>query len=298
MSVNMSDLIKELREKSGAGILDCKKALAEAGNDIEKAIDWLRKKGLAVANKKSDRVTSEGLVCVAKDDNYAVILEVNSETDFVGRNDQFQMFVKNVANIALKGAQNVEELKAQKYDGTKTVEEALVALIAIIGENLSIRRVERINIAGKITYSYIHNSIAENIGKIGVLVVLNAMPKNESLGRQLAMHIAASTPKALNIAELDKDLVEREMSVQKDLAKQSGKPDNIIEKMLEGRLSKFYQEVVLLEQPFVMDPDKKVQKVLQENSVDIFQYKIFILGEGIVKEVKDFAQEVADTLKN
>lgn len=291
---SVSELIKTLREKTGAGMLDCKKALAESNNDIEQAIDWLRKKGLSVANKKSDRVIAEGLVAVASNNNHAVLLEVNSETDFVARNETFQSFVKSLANLSLNltTKNTAEDLKALNFGNGKTVADELVSQIATIGENLGIRRLQVLDVQNKHVALYVHNAIAENLGKMGVAVVFNKAPKNAEVAKQIAMHIAATSPKALNINDLDPQLVEREMAIQKDLAKQSGKPDNIIEKMLEGRLSKFYQEVVLLKQSFVINPDLTVEKVLQENDCSIVEYKLFVLGEGIEKQVVDFASEV------
>ncbi len=290
-----SDLIKALREKSGAGMMDCKRALSESLGDLEKAIDWLRKKGLSTASKKSDRVTAEGLVAVAVNGNSAVLVEVNSETDFVARNDQFQLFVKNLANIAFKSDGTVESLKELPYDSSKSVKEALISLISTIGENLTIRRIKKFDSDGYCC-SYMHNAIEDGIGKIGVLVSFSSKPKNENLGKQIAMHIAATQPKSLDIVSLDSSLVEREKNIQRELALQSGKSKDIVEKMLDGRISKFYQEVCLLEQNFVVDPDKKISQVLRDNNTNILSYEYFILGAGIEKHIVDFAEEVAKTI--
>jgi elongation factor Ts len=287
-----ANLIKELREKSGAGMMDCKKALSETNGNLEEAQDWLRKKGLATATKKSERVTAEGLVAVATNDSKAVVVEINSETDFVARNIQFQNFVRNIAKIALSTNEDLDNLKKAPYGNGKLVEEELVSLISTIGENITLRRVKQLNVKGKI-YSYVHNSIADGLGKIGVLISLDSNPVDENLGKQLAMHIAANQPKSLSIESLDQSLVEREKDVQRELAKQSGKPDDIIEKMLVGRIAKFYQEVCLLEQPFVMDPDKKIADILKANKTNIVEFTYYILGEGIEKQIVDFAEEVA-----
>ncbi len=287
-------LIKELREKTGAGMMDCKKALNETNGNTEEAIDWLRKKGLSTASKKAERVTAEGLISVFQSENNATIIEVNSETDFVARNDNFQSFVKKISQLSIN-CNSLEELKKTNYGNGKTIEEELLSLISTIGENLTIRRMQKIHTTGNI-YSYIHNSISTGLGKIGVILSLKGNPKNENLGKNLAMHIAANQPKSLNIEGLDISLVEREKNIQRELAKQSGKQDDIIEKMLIGRISKFYQEVCLLEQPFVMDPDKKVFDILKDNNTEIIDFVYYILGEGIEKENIDFAEEVAKVI--
>lgn len=291
-----ASLIKNLREKTGAGMMDCKKALLATAGEFEEAIDWLRKKGLATASKKSDRITAEGLVAVASNENCATIIEVNSETDFVARNENFQTFVKNLAIIALNSNGTIENLKTLTYENNTTVEATLVNLISTIGENLTIRRLSKIDTKDSQVFTYIHNAVASGLGKIGVLVSLPKDAKAE-LGKQLAMHIAASKPKALDSASLSQALIEREKNVQREIAAQSGKPAEIIEKMLEGRIAKFYQEVCLLEQPFVLDPDKKVAKVLKEHNTKINTYEYFVLGEGIEKEEVDFAKEVEAAIK-
>lgn len=290
-----ASLIKELREKSGAGMMDCKRALSETSGNLEEAQDWLRKKGLSTATKKSERVTAEGLVAVASEAGKAVIVEVNSETDFVARNDQFQNFVKNIAQLALSTSGDLDSLKKAPYGNGKSVEEELVSLISTIGENLTLRRVKQLQVSSNV-YSYMHNAIADGLGKIGVLISLDKTPLDQNLGKQLAMHIAANQPKSLSIENLDPALVEREKDVQRELAKQSGKPDDIIEKMLVGRIAKFYQEVCLLEQPFVMDPDKKVSDILKANNTNIVEFTFYILGDGIEKKVVDFAEEVAKVI--
>jgi elongation factor Ts len=296
MSVNPK-LVKELREKTGAGMGACKDALDACSNDIEQAVDWLRKKGLSSASKKADRVTAEGLVCVAKNDNFAALIEVNSETDFVSRNVDFQNFVKTLATLSLDSDGTVEGLKKVAFNEQDNVESALINTISTIGENLSIRRLKKIDTKGCNVFSYVHNSITDGAGKIGVLVVFEGTPKDASLGKGVAMHIAANYPKALSVDDLSKDLVERERSIQRDLALQSGKPAEIVEKMLDGRMSKYYQDVCLLEQSYVMDPDKKVKQVVEESGVKLKEYAYYILGEGIEKEHSDFAEEVAKAMK-
>lgn len=291
------DLIKNLRDKTGAGILDCKKALSETNNNIEEAVDWLRKKGLSSAGKKSSRVTAEGLVAVEHNDDSIILLEVNAETDFVAKNDSFQGFVKNIAKLALKSDGTIESLKAMKYDNDRTVEEELVNLIATIGENLTIRRLQKFSTSGKYASFYIHGAINANLGKIAVVSIFDKEPKQAEVAKQLGMHIVANKPQSLSIESLDPAIVTREMDIQKELAKQSGKPDSIIEKMLEGRLSKFYQEIVLLEQAFVINPDLTVAKVLKENNCNVLEYSLFIVGDGIEKQVTDFAAEVQSMAK-
>jgi elongation factor Ts len=283
-------LIKDLRELTGAGMMDCKKALTETNGDFEAAKDWLRSKGLAKAAKKASRVASEGLVAIASNDNKAALIELNSETDFVAKNEEFQNLAKEISNSALNSDGTVEGLKNSQIANGKTVDESITDAIAKIGENMNLRRVQLIDAGEGQIFSYIHNQQAEGLGKIGVVVVLKN--GNEELGKQLAMHIAAIKPESLNIESLDQALVEREKAVFTEQSKQSGKPDNIIEKMVEGRIRKFYEQVVLLEQSFVIDPNKKVKDVLKENNSEILQYVQFTLGEGIEKEETDFAEEV------
>jgi elongation factor Ts len=294
--------IKELREKSGAGMMDCKKALVETGGDMEAAVDWLRTKGLAAAAKKSSRVAAEGLVAVATAGNKGAVVELNAETDFVARNDKFQDLASNVANAALKTETNdVEALKKADLGG-KTVEEAVTNAIAVIGENMNLRRVSFLSVNEGVVAQYIHNSAAPGLGKIGVLVALestgNADKLNE-LGRQIAMHIAAAKPEALTTADVDPEALERERSVLKEQAIASGKPAEIAEKMVEGRIRKYYEEVVLLEQLYVMDGKTKVREVVEAAAkeigapVKVTAYTRFLLGEGVEKEESDFAAEVA-----
>lgn len=300
MSISAND-IKDLREKTGAGMLDCKKALAECGGDKTQAIDWLRKKGLSAAAKKSGRVAADGLVAVAVENQKGAIIELNSETDFVARNEAFQQLSKQIAAAAVVSGASLESLKKAPIPGSKrTVEEEIVEKIAVIGENIQLRRVQQVS--GDILVSYVHNAIAPQLGKIGVIVALSSQGKKdkvEALGKQVAMHIAANKPEALNVEQLDPALIERERAVLTDQARTSGKPDNVIEKMIEGRLRKFYAEVVLLEQAFVIDGKTPVKQVLKEaekeigGPVEIKGYIRLTLGEGIEKEETDFAAEVA-----
>ncbi|WP_417524911.1 translation elongation factor Ts [Marinovum sp.] len=279
--------VKELREMTGAGMMDAKKALTETDGDIEAAIDWLRTKGLAKAAKKSGRTAAEGLVAVNVDGGKGVAVEVNSETDFVGKNAEFQGMVSGIADAAL-GASNIEELAAADLGG-KTVADTITAKIATIGENMSLRRMARLE--GASVVSYVHNAAAPNMGKIGVLVALSG--DNEAFGKQVAMHIAAANPAALSEADLDPAVVEKERSVQIDIARESGKPDAVIEKMIVGRMKKFMSEVTLLGQAFVVDPDKTVGEAAKDAGVEITGYVRLEVGEGIEKKEEDFAAEVA-----
>jgi len=299
-------LIKKLRENTGCGIADCNKALKENDNDFDKSVDWLRKKGLSSAVKKSGRVTSEGVVAVASQDNSASVVEVNSETDFVARNDKFQNFTKEIANLALSFGDDVEALKASKYSNSDvSVEEEVKNQIGVIGENISVRRIANLSVNSGVVASYIHNVVADNMGKIAVLVALESAAskdKLEEIGKQIAMHIAAAKPEALSIEKVDSDKLSRETEVLKEQARASGKPENIIEKMIQGRIRKYYEEVVLLEQAFVMDDKVKIKDLVQnfakENGdTKITDYKLFILGEGIEKKEEDFAAEVASMTK-
>ena len=302
-----AQLVKELREKSGAGMMDCKKALAEVDGDIEAAIDWLRTKGLAAAAKKASRVAAEGLVSVALAGKAAAVLEVNSETDFVARNDQFQAFARNVADLVLAHGDDLDAIKALPFPGgERTVGEQLTHNVATIGENMGLRRAKRLAVENGVVAAYIHTAVADNLGKIGVLVALESTGNADTLntlGRQIAMHIAATRPLALTAAEVDPADVERERNVFAEQARASGKPENIIEKMIEGRLRKFYEEVVLLEQTYVMDGETKVKDVVAKAAKDLgvpvalTGFVRFQLGEGIEKKEEDFAAEVAATLK-
>ena len=308
MSLN-AKLIKNLREKSGAGIVDCKNALLENDNDVDKAVDWLRKKGLSVAAKKSGRVAAEGLVGVHISNNQACIIEINSETDFVSRNEQFQKFVSACSKIALKSNGDLDSLlKSKFFESVNTVEDELTKNVATIGENLNIRRIEKVSLDGPgIIVSYVHNSVAENLGKIAVILSIksNADQKNlEDIGKKIAMHIAASNPISLDLDSLDPQIVDKEKQVLIEQAISSGKPKDIAEKMLEGRIKKFCEEVVLLEQTFVVDGKIKIKDLLKQYSselgttVSIDSFKMLILGQGIEVEEKDFAAEVAATANN
>ena len=295
--------VKELRDKTGAGMMDCKNALIETGGDMEAAINWLRTKGLAKAAKKAGRVATEGLIGVSAEGNAAVLVEVNSETDFVARNDQFQDLVRTIAKVALGTDGTVEAVGAAPYPGTgRTVAEEIQEAIATIGENIGLRRVGRLEVSEGVVASYIHNQVAPGLGTIGVLVGLASSgdaAKLETIGRQVAMHVAASNPLALKVDELDPTVVEQERVVYAEQARESGKPEAIIDKMVEGRLRKFYEESVLLSQSFVINPDTSVEAAVKAAEADagapiaITAFMAFKLGEGVEKEESDFAAEVA-----
>ena len=286
-------LVKELREKTGAGMMDCKRALGEVAGDLEQAVDWLRKKGLAAAAKKAGRVAAEGLVGVATEGRVGAVVEINCETDFVARNETFQDFVKTVTHLALAKGDNIETLKAVPYPGTgRTVGEELTHLIATFGENMALRRARRIEVKRGVAVAYIHNALAAGIGKIGVVVGLDSTAdaaKLGILGRQLAMHVAAANPAYLDVASVDKGALDREREILRDQARQSGKPDAIVEKMVEGRLRKFYEETVLVEQIYVIDGESRVGKVVEAAAkeagtpVRVTGFVRFALGEGIAK---------------
>lgn len=296
-------LIKELRETSGAGMMDCKRALTETNGNLEDAVDWLRKKGLAAAAKKSSRVAAEGLIGVLTEGNKGVIVELNAETDFVARNEEFQKLAKGVSAAAFKaGSSDVETVKNQAFGNGKTVQEEITSAIAVIGENMNLRRVSFLSVPQGIVAPYIHNSVSPGLGKIGVLVALeSAAPQDKllELGKQLAMHVAAAKPDALTTAEVDAGALERERNVFKDQAIASGKSPEIAEKMVEGRIRKYYEEVVLLEQAYVMDGKTKVRDVVETaaktlgSPVKLVGFTRFLLGDGIEKEETDFAAEVA-----
>ena len=300
-------MVKELRESTGAGMLDCKKALVEANGDMEAAVDWLRKKGLASAAKKSSRIAAEGLVAVLVKDNKGAVVEVNSETDFVAKNDIFQAYVEDAAKVAMDCNGDVEAMKNYNDAASgKTFGERLTDMIARIGENMNLRRAKVISVNNGMVCSYVHNVTRDNLGKIGVLVALESAAdkaKLAALGKHIAMHIAASAPIALNIASVDAAAVEHEKSIFREQAAASGKPANIIEKMIEGRVRKFYEEVVLEEQAFIMDPDKKVKDVIAEAAkeagadIKLTDYAFFKLGDGLQKKEEDFAAEVNAQLK-
>jgi elongation factor Ts len=295
--------VKELREKTGAGMMDCKKALAETAGDLEGAVDWLRKKGLSAAAKKAGRVAAEGLVGAAVEGRIGALVEVNSETDFVARNDKFQAFVATVSKLALGTGDDAEALKAAAYPGTgRTVADELTHLIATIGENLSLRRAATLSVGAGAVTSYIHNALVPGLGKIGVLVALESTAAAEpltALGRQVAMHVAAANPQALDIASVDPKSLDRERDVLREQARASGKPEAIIDKMVEGRLRKFYEEVVLLEQVYVIDGESRVKDVVAAAAkqlgapIKLTGFVRFALGEGIQKDHGDFAAEVA-----
>lgn len=301
-------MVKELRETTGAGMLDCKKALVEANGDMEQAVDWLRKKGLASAAKKSSRVAAEGLVAVAVDGNKGAAVEVNSETDFVAKNEIFQEYVEDAAKVALHCNGDVEAMKAfvcPKCADSKTFGERLTDMIAKIGENMNLRRAKVISVNNGVVCSYVHNAVRNGLGKIGVLVALESTAdkaKLEELGKHIAMHIAATAPIALNIAGVAPEAVEHEKSIFAEQAKASGKPANIIEKMVEGRIRKFYEEVVLEEQAFIMDPDKKIKDIVADaakeygTDIKLTDFVFFKLGDGLQKKEEDFAAEVAAQL--
>lgn len=295
-------MVKDLREKTGAGMMDCKKALAESNGEMEAAVDWLRKKGLSAAAKKAGRVAAEGLVAVASSGAKAAVVEVNAETDFVARNDAFQALAVQVAKIALETGADVEALKSQAYPGGGTVQDALTNLVATIGENMTLRRVAQLSVSQGIVASYVHNALAPNLGKIGVLVALESSAdaaKLQELGKQIAMHVAAARPEALNIADVDAKALERERNVLADQARASGKPEDIIAKMVDGRLRKYYEEVVLMEQVYVVDGESRISQVVEKaaralgTAVKLTGFARYQLGEGIEKTQDDFAAEVA-----
>jgi elongation factor Ts len=298
-------LVKDLRERTGAGMMDCKRALSEVNGDMEAAIDWLRKKGLAAAAKKAGRVASEGLVGVAVDGDQPLagaVIEINAETDFVARNEQFQNLVKSVAAIAAKGDYTVDSLKAAKFPGeSPTVDEEITRLIAVIGENMHLRRLQRLSVSQGFVSSYVHNAVAPGLGKIGVLVALESSgdkAKLADLGKRLAMHVAAANPQSLTVDALDSELLDRERSIVTEQAKASGRPDDIIAKMVDGRLRKYYEEVVLMEQTFIIDGKTKIREMLEAMSTELntpVTLKGFVryaLGEGVEKAESDFAAEV------
>ena len=296
-------LVKELREKSGAGMMDCKKALVECNGIFEEAVDWLRTKGLSAAAKKSGREAAEGLIAFAVEGNKAAIIELNAETDFVARNDKFQALARNIAKVALKTHQDVEQLKEAAYpEGSQTVAAAITDHIAIIGENMNLRRVGYLSVEHGVIASYMHNAISDGLGKIGVLLALESSGdklKLLELGKKIAMHIAAARPESLDTASVSAEALEREKQIFSEQARNSGKPESIIEKMVEGRVKKYYQEIVLLEQIFVMDNKTQITQVLVDaakeigSPVSIKGFLRYELGEGIEKTKSDFAAEVA-----
>jgi len=298
-----ASMVKELREKTGAGMMDCKSALNETGGDMEAAVDWLRTKGLAKAAKKAGRVAAEGLIGVVASGNAGAVVEVNSETDFVARNEQFQKMVADIASVALANEGDFDKLVATNYPGaSKSVKDYVTEMVGTIGENMNVRRAGYISVSEGVVAAYVHSQVAPGLGKIGVLVGLESSgdkAKLLELGRQIAMHIAATNPLSTRKEDLDPAVVERERNVLIAEAKESGRPDNIIEKMVEGRIRKFYEEVVLLSQAFVVNPDETVEKAVKAAEagigapISVIGFVRFALGEGIEKEESDFAAEVA-----
>ncbi len=295
--------VKELREISGAGMMDCKTALTETNGDMEAAVDWLRAKGISKADKKAGRVAAEGLIGVSSESHKAVVVEVNSETDFVARNDAFQDIVRNVASVAIHTDGSTDAVAKAAYPGSdKSVADSIKDAVGTIGENMSFRRSVMLSVKDGVVATYVHNGVSDGLGKMGVLVALETAGGHDearAFGRQVAMHVAATNPMSLSVDELDKAAIDRERAIFTEQARESGKPDNIIEKMVEGRIRKFYEEVVLLKQAFVLNPDITVEQAVKdaEKSVGaamkITGFVRFALGEGIEKEASDFAAEVA-----
>ncbi len=301
-------MVKDLREKTGAGMMDCKSALSENSGDMEAAVDWLRKKGLSKAAKKAGRIAAEGLIGVAARASRGAVVEVNSETDFVARNEQFQGFAAAVATLALAAGGDVAKLAKMPFPGTSLdVDGQLKHLVATIGENMTLRRTASFDVAPGVVATYVHNQAAPNLGRIGVLVSLKSSGNAEllaALGRKIAMHIASTNPLALKAEQIDSATIEREKAIFADQARASGKPENIIAKMAEGRLRKFYEEVVLLQQAFIMDPEKTVEAFVKASEkeigapISVEGFVRYALGEGIEKEETDFAAEVAAAAKS
>ncbi len=292
-------LVKDLREKSGAGMMDCKKALTATDGDLDAAIDWLRKKGLSAAAKKSGRVAAEGLIGVASGPQIAAMVEVNAETDFVARNETFQEFVETVARIALETGEDVEAIKAATFPGQQhSVAEQLTQMVATIGENMTIRRARVLRVKTGVVATYVHKALKPGLGKIGVLIALEAPSELEGLellGRQVGMHVAATRPEALEVDAVDPAALARERDVLSEQARASGKKEEIIAKMVEGRIRKYYEEVVLLEQVWVHDGESRVRAVVTKSGAKLVGFDRFHLGEGIEKQASDFAAEVAAT---
>ncbi|MAF47947.1 MAG: translation elongation factor Ts [Rhodospirillales bacterium] len=296
-------LVKQLREKTGAGMMDCKRALTENGGDLEASVDWLRTQGLAAAAKKAGRAASEGLVGVAAEGGTGALVEINAETDFVARNESFQDLVVSVTDIALSGTGDLEELKEKPFPGGEgSVGETVTSLIATIGENMELRRSALLNVENGVVATYMHNALKPGLGKIGVLVALESdgdTEKLEAFGKQLAMHVAAANPRALSQADVDPAELKRERSVLSEQARESGKPEEIIEKMVDGRLRKYFEEICLLDQTFVIDGESKVAKAVEAAAkelgaeINVAGFCRFALGEGVEKKEEDFAAEVA-----
>lgn len=307
MSEITAAMVKELREKSGAGMMDCKKALAETNGDMEAAIDWLRAKGIAKADKKSGRTAAEGLIGIASAGHKAVVVEINSETDFVARNDAFQDIVRGVASVALTTDGSVDAIAAATYPATgKSVSDTIKDAIATIGEKMALRRAALLEVEHGVVATYVHNAAGDGIGKLGVLVALKSEGDKAvltSIGRQVAMHVAATNPLAIRAEEVDAAVAERERNVFIEQARESGKPEAIIEKMVDGRMRKFFEEVALLSQAFVINPDLTVEAAIKEAEkeagakIEVVGMARLLLGEGIEKEESDFAAEVAAVAK-
>ena len=300
-----ASLVKELRDKTGAGMMDSKAALVETKGDLEAAVDWLRKKGLAKAAKKAGRIAAEGLIGVVVEKNKGVVVEVNSETDFVARNEQFQGLVKLIAQAALHNGTDIEKLKKVKMGGS-TIDEAIASAISKIGENMTLRRADMLSVGEGAIGSYVHSSVTDGLGKIGVLVALESKGKPDALaeiGRKIAMHIAAANPQAVEASGIDKATIERERNVLADKARASGKSDNVVEKIVESGLKTYYKEVSLVDQAFVHDPAKSVAQALTEVEgqagapIKISGFLRYALGEGVEKQEQDFAAEVAAAVK-
>ncbi|NQU70349.1 MAG: elongation factor Ts [Rhodospirillales bacterium] len=302
-----ASLVKDLRQKTGAGMMDCKKALTAVDGDIEEAVDWLRKQGLASAAKKAGRVAAEGLVAVSVSGPKGAVVEVNSETDFVARNDDFQALARNIADVALATGGDVDAVNSADYPDGGTVSGAVTGLVARIGENMALRRTATIEVGSGVVASYLHGAVSSGLGRIGVLVGLESTGDQAKLaeyGHQLAMHIAAANPQWVSTENVDAAELDREREVLADQARVAGKPEEIVQKMVEGRLRKYYEEVVLLEQVFVVDGETKITKVLENAAKDVGApvavtgFVRFALGEGIERKEEDFAAEVAATLAN
>jgi len=300
-------LVKELREKTGVGMMDCKKALGETSGDIEAAVDWLRKQGLAAAAKKAGRIAAEGLIGLATSGNAAALVEINSETDFVSRNEDFQAVVRETAALALNCGGGIDKLRAADYPGSGCdVDSKIKQLVATIGENLNLRRAAGLSVERGVVGTYIHAAIAPGLGRIGALVAIRSdgdAAQLSDLGHKLAMHVAAANPQAVSIGDLDSKELERERAVLREQAEGSGKPAEIVEKMVEGRLRKFYEEVVLLNQTFIIDGESKTSNILEQAAkdlgaaIEVTGIQRFALGEGIERKDSDFAAEVAAQLK-
>jgi len=296
-------LVKDLREKTGVGMMDCKKALGETDGDLELAVDWLRTKGLASAAKKAGRIASEGLVGMAVEGTKGAMVEVNSETDFVARNETFQVFTATLAKLALTTDADLDALKAADFPGSgRSVQEELTDMISTIGENMNLRRVETVSVESGAVVSYMHNAIVDGVGKIGVLIGLESGADAAALevtGKQLAMHVAAANPQSISRDDLDQELVGREREVLSQQARDSGKPEAIIEKMVEGRMRKFYEEACLVDQTFVIDGESTVGNVIEQagsdagSPINVAKFVRYSLGEGLEKKEEDFAAEVA-----